>query len=109
MFSACVALQDEPSSGWICTPTHAALRRRHNPCVQSIAGSSPRSSSSDKDAEEGGMLGRLTPAQRHQLAVLLDTAMLKARGPGTVPSDLDPAVRGSSGAKHVHHQCTWAA
>lgn len=46
-------------------------------CAQSVAGSSPRSSSSEKDAEEGGALGRLSTAQRHQLAVLLDTAMLK--------------------------------
>ena len=27
----------------------------------------------------GGALGRLSAAQRHQLAVLLDTAMLKVR------------------------------
>ncbi len=52
-------------------------------CAQSVAGSSPRSSSSEKDAEEGGALGRLSVAQRHQLAVLLDTAMLKVRDVAT--------------------------
>jgi hypothetical protein len=66
---------------WVRT----ALSRHPYACVQSVAGSSPRSSSSEKDAEEGGMLGRLSPAQRHQLAVLLDTAMLKVRGAATAP------------------------
>ena len=54
--------------------------------MQAVAGGSPRSSSSDKDGEEGGTLGRLTPAQRHQLAVLLDTAMLKVRSAVAAPT-----------------------
>ena len=66
----------------------AVLRRCHDARVQSVAGSSPRSSSSEKDAEEGGMLGRLTPVQRHQLAVLLDTAMLKVRAAAMAPPRL---------------------
>ena len=67
----------------LCNPEYHAGQARCS-CAQSVAGSSPRSSSSEKDAAEGGALGRLSAAQRHQLAVLLDTAMLKVGDNGSL-------------------------